>query len=115
MRRARGAAPMAFFHPPLEGGSKNPRDFSGRGMPQMPVASPSPKNLLRIFRPSLKGRAKRKSLATSLLRGCLTNLCRVQNVQRSRDTCVTPCTDERIATAARQIAQHSSLQSIEDG
>jgi hypothetical protein len=36
------------FHPPLEGGSKNPKGFSGRGAAQTSIKNPSPKSAAQI-------------------------------------------------------------------
>ena len=59
MRSGTRAMFEAIFNPPLEGGSKNAKHFSGRG--EQPARYPSPKFASLRYancRPSLKGRVE---------------------------------------------------------
>jgi len=58
MRKSADTKAAQIFHPPLEGGSKMPEAFSGRGR-FLAENHPSPKSFLAPlegFRPSLRGR-----------------------------------------------------------
>src|SRR5579862_106063 len=93
------------INPPLEGGSKFAsvaRQISGRGMTQAPNP---PRKMLRIFRPSLKGRVVKRQGAPVARRPPISNRCRFLEARADRDADVARLAVEHARPQARRGAR----------